>query len=469
MIVPAPTYPPIDPEKEPWISATQISTYELCPRKWAWRWLDRQYAPPNKFAALGIETHGQLEKWLKYAIVPSGLSKDALLAQAMIPYLPPPQACERANVERDELIIVEDVLFIVKIDLFMPWQVSWDSVLRPRTYDHKTSKDPARWAPKPSEIHEDSQAALYAAWTIIQTGKTEIDLQWNYVKTQGAIEVEPVYATVTDAMITPRMQKNVATGRVIKDHIQNTKRALDVVQDLTGCDQYGGCPYKGEQHCNIRARERIQTIMSNFQQQPATHQFLQGVTPPNGAPINPPQFNPQGGPPQQFAPQGQPQFQPQGQPQQGPPQFQVPAGGQFGAPMPQQPPQPQFSSPQMSPASPPQFTPQPQPSFQPQQAPQVPQFQPQAQPSFQPQPQQQQLPMTQQAPLPSPPQQFTPPGVQAPQEAAKPVGRPTKSKEHSLDGAWAIIAAGAVQLTGGNTTQAAQIADALVAELKARQ
>jgi len=458
-----PIYPPIDPEKEPWISATQISNYELCNRKWAWRWLERQYAPPKKFAELGINTHGRLEKWLKYGVVPTGSSKEVLLAQAMIPYLPPPQACERTNVERDELIVVVDVLFNVKIDLFVPMQLSWDGVVRPRTYDHKTSKDPDRWAPRAEEIQNDAQAALYAAWTIILTGKTEIDLQWNYVKSEGAIKVKPVYATVTDAMITPRMQKNIETGRAIKRHIQSTKRALDVVQDLTACDQYGGCPYQGEEHCAIKAKERIQTIMSNFQNNPATQQFLGGVTPPNGAPINPPQFQPQGQP--QFQPQGQPQFQPQQPLQpQGPPQFQVPGGQQFSAPM------PQFSAPQMPPSAPSTFAPQgaPQPQFT-QQGP--PQFQPQApQPSFQ--PQQQQLPMPQAAfpaPQPPPAQQFTPPGAQQPQEAAKPVGRPTKSKEHALDGSWVIFAASAVQLTNGNTSQAAQIADALVAELRARQ
>lgn len=440
-------YEPIDIWNEPWISATQISTFELCNRKWAWRWLERIYAEPNKFALLGIKTHGELENWLKWSRVPVGNSKQALLAQAMIPYLPPPQAVDYLknwNVERDELIVVQDVLFNIKVDLFMPQQLSWDGAIRPRTYDHKTSKDPEKWAAKPEEIQFDAQAALYAAWTIIVTKETTVDLQWNYVKTQGAIKVHPVYATVTDAMITPRMLANVETGRKIKHHIFNTKRALDVVYDARACDEYGGCPYKDR--CGISARERIVSIMSDFKNQPVTQQFLQGMGPgQNGAgtAVNPPQFQPP-----QFATQGPPQFQPPQVPQ-----------GQFGAP-PQQ-----FQPPQ----APQQFQPPQAPQ---QQAPQQfapPQFAPQMQPPPQQLPQQFAPPQPQYTPPPQPPpaQQFVPPQqAQAAPPADK--GR-SKDKAHALDGAWATIMAGAIQLTGGNVSAAAQLADQGVQELRARQ
>jgi hypothetical protein len=464
-------YPPINPEWEPWISATQISTFELCNRKWAWRWLEKVRAPPNKFAQLGIDTHGKLEKWLRSSAVPGPDPKLAnanaddrkrdehsvKLAHAMIPYLPPPQAVDYRNVERDELIVVEDVLFIVKIDLFMPELVSWDGVARPRTYDHKTTGD-FKWMPSADQIQFDAQAALYTAWSIIYTGKTEIDLQWNYVRTKGAIKVEPIFATVTDAMITPRMQSNIATGRAIKHHIANTKRALDVVHDARACDEFGGCPFKDR--CNITARERIVSIMSDFKQQPATQQFLAGVNPnANGQAVNPPQF----APPQQFAapapqqfaapapqfapPQQQPQFAPPAQPQQfaappapqQPQQFAPPQQQQFAAP----PQQPQFAPPAQQ--APPAFA-APAPAMQPAPAPWAPPAAPQA----------------------APPQFAAPAPAPAAQAEAKGPGRPKQSKEYDMTGAWAILMAGAL-VTCPDTAQAAQRADAALAELKARQ
>ena len=454
---------------EPWVSATQISNFELCPRKWAWRWLERQYAPPNKFAQLGIDTHGPLEKWLKFGRVPDPKTKPGKLAQELIPLLPPPQAVDPKNVEQDELLIVDDgsglVLFIIKVDLFMPSMLSWDGAMRPRTYDHKTSKDPWQWAPKSNEIHFDPQAALYAAWTIVKTGQTTVDLQWNYVKTIGKADTHPVQATVTDAMITPRMQKNMETGRAIKHHLAVTKRALDVPQDLRACDEYGGCPYKGKEHCAISAKERIVTIMSNdFKHQPATTQFLQNLPPPNGQAVNPPQFQPPPQQPQFSTPMPQqqqlpltqpPQFQqPQFQPQQpmqpqGPPQFQPPPQQPPQFQPPQQPPQPQFQPPQQQPQfqQPQQFQPPPQ---------QQPQFQPQA------------APPQFNAPQPSPAPQFVPPAAQQVQEP-KGAGRPSKSKEYDMTGAWAIFMGSAIQLTGGNIHAATQLADAALMELKARQ
>lgn len=514
-MTPALTYPPINIEMEPWVSATQISTFELCNRKWAWRWLEKVRAPPNKFAQLGIDTHGKLEKWLRTNTVPAAESKhlDAehrkrdeqavKLAQAMIPYLPPPQAVDPLNVERDELIVVQDVLFIVKIDLFMPEMQSWDGVVRPRTCDHKTTGDFKRM-PEAKEIHFDAQAALYTAWTIIHTKKTEIDLQWNYVRTRGAIKVEPLCATVTDAMITPRMLANVETGRQIKHHLANTKRALDVVHDARACDEYGGCPYR-EDHCKISGKERIVSIMSDIKSLPATQQFLAGLG-SNGQQVNPPAFAPppqQGGfapPPQQaFAPPAQQGFAPSQQPggfappQAQPQGFAPPAQQGFAppqvqgfAPPPQMPPQQPggFAPPQAQPqgfAPPPQAPPQ---GFEPpaQQAfappPQAPPQQayapPQAPPGFAPPQAQQAPPQQAYAPPAAPPQvpatvlqQLQNPQAQQPEP--KGPGRPKNPKEYDLTGAWSVLMSGAMVVCGGNTGQAAQLADTALLELKARQ
>ncbi|GMV17952.1 MAG: hypothetical protein AMXMBFR56_61760 [Polyangiaceae bacterium] len=474
---------PINIEMEPWVSATQISTFELCNRKWAWRWLEGVKAPPNKFAQLGIDTHGKLEKWLRGNVVPSMESQHAdaehrkrdeqavKLAQAMIPYLPPPQAVNPNDVERDELIFVQDVLFIVKIDLFMPEMVSWDGVVRPRTCDHKTTGD-FKWLPEASQIHYDPQAALYSAWTIIHTGKTEIDLQWNYVRTKGAIKVEPVCATVTDAMITPRMQANVETGRQIKKLIalkERGLRALDVVHDARACDEYGGCPY--QDRCGISGKERIVSIMSDIKGLPATQQFLAGLGGSNGQPINPPAFAPPqqpGGfaPPQQpggFAPPQQPGgFAPPQQPGGFAPPQQP---GGFAPPQ-----QPGGFAPPQQPGgfAPPQqpggFAPPQQPGgFAPPQAPQAPQQFTPPQQGFAP-------PAAPQQPAPTVLQQLQNPQAQQPAPAEpKGPGRPKNPKEYDLAGAWATLMSGCIVVCSGNIIQAAQLADQALLELKARQ
>lgn len=510
----------IDPDVEPWISATQIDTYELCPRKWGFRWLDGMKAPPNKFAQLGLDTHGPMEHWLKSSIVPTGQDKPSQLAQALIPYVPPPQAVDPSNVERDELIVVDDVLFVVKVDLYMPLVeynlrlcqicsafvydtesgatclnghggAPWYEVFtrRPRVYDHKTCGT-FDYCVTERDIEFNAQAALYALWAMIKTEQRVVDVQWNYVRTKGAIKVRPVFKPIDDAMIVPRMEKSVATGRAIKWHLKNTKRALDIAPDPSACDEYGGCPYR--EQCGITTRDRIVTgswtmfrppergsltTMSDFKNQQGTQQFLQNFgngqpgMGPNGQPlVNPPQFAPPAGPPQFTPPAGPPT------------QFTPPAGFTPQGP----PPQPQFSPPQMPPApaasqwQPPQ-APQQAPQFTPPQALPQPQWQPPQVPPQQQSYQTQAPPMppaAQQwaappapaaAPQPSPAQPFVPPGAAPAESKDKGPGRPTKSKEHDLTGAWARFAAAAIPITQGNVAQAAQLADSLVAELKARQ
>lgn len=74
--------------------------------------------------------------------------------------------------------------------------------------------------------------------------------------------------------------------------------------------------------------------------------------------------------------------------------------------------------------------------------------------------------------MPMPQQQAAP--IQHAQQAAAPAadkgpGRPKNPKEYDLTGAWAVLMSGAIVVTGGNTSTAAQLADAALQELKARQ
>jgi len=524
----------IDPDIEPWISATQVDNYELCGRKWGFRWLDGIKADPNKFAQLGLDTHGPMEHWLKYGTVPTGTDKASQLAQALIPYVPPPQAVDPANVERDELIVVDDVMFVVKVDLYMPLVESvqrvcahcgtfvYDTdsgttclnghggapfhevlVRRPRVYDHKTCGT-FDYCVTERDIEFNAQAALYALWALIVTESRLVDVQWNYARTKGAIKVRPVLKPVDDRMIVPRMEKSVQTGREIKWHLKNTKRALDIMPNPNACDEYGGCPYK--ERCGITARQRIGAIMSdNFKQ--GAQQFLQNFgngqpgTGPNGQPlVNPPQFVPPAGAPQFAPPAGAPQFAPpagapQFAPPAGAPQFAPPAGAptQFSppagfAPQGGPPPTPQFAPPQMPPAAAPQFAPPqaapapqyaPQPAAAPQpqwQAPQGQQAPPAAWQAPQAPPAQQAPPAWQApaaapapAPQPAPAQQFVPPGTPQAEAKEKGPGRPSKSKEYDMTGAWQRFYAAAIPLVQGNKLAAAQIADDGISELKARQ
>jgi hypothetical protein len=212
-------------------SATQVSTFEDCPRKWAFRYIDGVESPPNKYAELGVDTHGVLEDWLRLAKVPAGADKSVELAQALTPLLPPPQAIDPRNVEIDQYYTLCGVTFNLKVDLFMPAMTGYacsvcgfvqftvpagttcanghggaPSVLatRPRVFDHKTCGD-FKWSRRPHELPQDIQGSLYGGWALHKTLASEVDLQWNYVRTKGAVRTLPVVTTVRGRDVQERL------------------------------------------------------------------------------------------------------------------------------------------------------------------------------------------------------------------------------------------------------------------------
>lgn len=235
------------------VSATQVSTFELCPRKWAFRYIDGVESPPNKYAELGIDTHGHLERWLRSGVVPVAHSdKSVQLAQALIPFLPPPQIVDPNNVELSQYYTLCGVTFNLAVDLFMP---KWGE--RPRVFDHKTCGD-LKWALTPDRLPGDVQGSLYGGWALHKTATSAVDLQWNYVCTRGAIKTLPVVATVTGRQIQERLGKSLESARKMRVIAESGAKAMQVEYDARGCSAFGGCPH--QERCNLTAQEKMQSI-----------------------------------------------------------------------------------------------------------------------------------------------------------------------------------------------------------------
>lgn len=236
------------------VSATQVSAFELCPRKWAFRYIDGVESPPNKYADLGIDTHGHLEDWLREGKVPEGQDKSVQLAQALIPLLPPPQSVDPQNVELDQYYSLCGVTFNLKVDLFMP---KWGQ--NPRVFDHKTCGD-FRWALTPERLPGDIQGSLYGGWALHKMVTESVDLQWNYVVTKGAIKTLPVVATVRGRDIQERLGRSLESARKMRVIAESGARAMQVQYDPRGCSAFGGCPHQAT--CNLGAQERMTSIVA---------------------------------------------------------------------------------------------------------------------------------------------------------------------------------------------------------------
>jgi hypothetical protein len=361
-------------------SASQIDTFDLCPRKWGLNKLDGIPGKPNAYAEFGLDTHGQLEGYLKDG-TPFDLTTGAGdCAMAGLHYLPNP-GTPGMVVEGDfvldawghQIYGLKDVQIL---DRVIPADDGIDGMAGqcvPLVIDHKTTGD-LKWAKTPAELISNIQAAIYAADAMVKAGVNAVDLLWIYYKRPPRPKALPVRVRVTREDIAPilyRIRKLADEMAAIK---ASGVKGLDLPPNPSACGAFGGCPYVN--HCNLSPQQMVISVMSNQTPQQnvdaAKQSFLDKIRqaqgqgqapqgPPPGA-INPPPNQgqpPPGQPPPNYG-QPPPGY---GQPpaQQGPPPGYGQPPPNYGQPPPGQAPwQPQPAFTQMSP--PPQAAPAPAPA-----------------------------------------------------------------------------------------------------------
>jgi len=263
-------------------SPSQVSEYELCARKWAYQWVDGLRKPKHASALFGIKTHDLLKVWLKKRVPPAG-GPEAKVAQMILPHLPPPHLVDPANVEREAGIQIEDERFALAFDLWMP------ELEPPVIYDHKTTSD-FQWALAEDVMCVDVQATSYAAWAMVETGRSEVAVQWTYGKTKGAADAHVVRAVLTREAIAPRLRQTLRSAREMRLILLNAQSAKEVPYDATACEAYGGCPFR--ELCNLSPQERIMAVMSQGTSKENYLEKLRNRKGANGAPASPGQVNP---------------------------------------------------------------------------------------------------------------------------------------------------------------------------------
>ena len=267
-------------------SASQISTFEMCPRKWAWNKIDKLESPPNKYAEMGTQVHHHLENWLRHRKLPA-VGEAAVVANAMIPHLPPPQAVQPDDIEREFHWRFHEVAFRGFIDL-----IHFDSSKEvPVTiYDHKTTSD-LQWAKTAEDLGVDVQAPLYARVLMDQTSTDAVQLQWTYATRKARPQVLPVRRLITRDEILPRVSQTVASAREMQSILNAGCTAIEVPYDASACDAFGGCPFRD--NCNLTTQQKVQSAMSQENQKNSFLQRLQarkaGVAAPAASAINPPE------------------------------------------------------------------------------------------------------------------------------------------------------------------------------------
>lgn len=267
----------------PHVSASQISTYRLCPRKWGFNKLDGIKPPENKYAERGKAVHALLENWLKDGVPIDVSTEYGKIAAAGLKFLPAPGT---GLVEHTFTFATQIATYLGLWDLWEPAQATeepWH--VTSRVIDHKTTSD-FKWLKLPDELRKDPQVVLYAvaAAAMAENENTHIELNWVYyranAKKPGARKVQlhvlpqnmelpprpkdvlpEHYGSMDYQELSERFSEIEQTAAELLEHHRQGRRGADLEYNVEACNAYGGCPYRGEP-CKLTIGQMIRGAMA---------------------------------------------------------------------------------------------------------------------------------------------------------------------------------------------------------------
>ena len=273
MMTPAPD---ATPAPTPLVSASQVTLYRECSRKWAWKYIAKIEPPQSAAAALGDEIDSeQLQPYLTEGRSFDFTRESGYIAAAGLAYLPAPKhpglevqkhfvlpAATARNPDGSARFGYQGYL-----DLWLPSGGAPDlppapaSLVVPVVQDFKSTGD-LRWAKKESALAVDVQANLYATWAMYETGARVVDLVWLYFQTRGVKKVKRTHLRVHADQVEEQF---VAIDRTavemldVRDSITDPESApLALPPNVEMCEQYGGCPYRSR--CNLSPAQVVDSF-----------------------------------------------------------------------------------------------------------------------------------------------------------------------------------------------------------------
>jgi len=220
----------------PHVSASQITTFRDCARKWYLQKIVKLPSPSTAATKLGGEVHEQLENWLRDgAPFSEGLAGDIAKSGAHLVPLDRPIEIE---LSLDKSLPIHDspVRVLGFIDALYPGSG--------RILDHKTSSN-KKYTKTPRELAQNVQLMLYAKAFLDHTQHQNVHLTHVYYGTRGAAWSKRVDVTVTRAHVEKQWVSIRASIEAMLV-VSQAPNAGAVIPTYTACDKYGGCPYAGE-------------------------------------------------------------------------------------------------------------------------------------------------------------------------------------------------------------------------------
>jgi hypothetical protein len=234
---------PVDLKGQWKVSASQVKTWQACPRKWGFKYLDGIQDPPGKAAQFGTAVHGVLEDYFNTGAMPDTTTREGKVAAAGLSHYP---TRKDVDVELEIFFITDGVLYRGFVDA--AWGPETDDDL-PDIYDHKTSSNPEKYGLTPKSLPHDPQGLIYGVWALDFWDVPGVNLNWVYYKTKGRAVASRVSAHLSREDAQANFQKTIAPiGKAIVDaragFTEGTiKGGNDLEANPRACGDFGGCPF----------------------------------------------------------------------------------------------------------------------------------------------------------------------------------------------------------------------------------
>ena len=209
-------------------SASQLKTYRLCPRKWAFQYRLGLVPPTHPSAALGTAVHKVAEDWLRTGIPFNVTTNIGMIFSAGVKHLPLPGP----HILLEHAFQTDD--FRGYIDAFLP-----DTKPRPLVIDHKTTSGKG-WALTVDKLADDEQAIIYGHAALKHTGADSVDAKWIYYLTKGHPESWTVERTFFKTELDSKYESLVKLSHEIDKTPEDPMQARG---NMSACKAFGGCPF----------------------------------------------------------------------------------------------------------------------------------------------------------------------------------------------------------------------------------
>lgn len=226
-----------------------------CLRRWLYKYVMRLKEPFTGAQKLGVETHGQIERYQLTG--EKVLGRLALSAQQFIPE-PMPDLYSVEHVIQPGELFVAGIRVVGHIDLVRPWSNAnapglsayinqfgdWD--FDPRytveLLDWKTTSDVNKWAKTGPQLIDTIQMPLYGQWAVENYPEAQhVRLSHVYMQTKGKAMSRKATILMDRAKLARRWEQIEGVARSLIDVAKETD-VNKVPANRHACSAFRGCP-----------------------------------------------------------------------------------------------------------------------------------------------------------------------------------------------------------------------------------